>query len=411
MARSTNGCDTAASVQSKTRVAPDRRRRSTDGSRHGPGSDPVRSRRGAGTTRPRPALSPATGRARPRTAAPAARCPRSSPRPARPGPSATGPAARERPARRSGPATTAGSRRAPRRPRATATRPGHPARRHRGRASASIPGRRRRRSPPAPAPASVRPGPASTTASCRKRSALHLKKASPSDDEARRTTDRPQSWCGRGAPTTGRPSAAIWSTIQVEARSNHPGWDHCGRSGDQPSARSRAQEATAARDVSVPAGRSPPRPGPARSTRPAARSDGVELHHQRDPPFSLLGSFTRGVGGRGHDEPQGRRCLAVSTTSTEARISGRLGSAPLTAASAAREAGGAEAPTVLGGDQDGGASRMRDQQAHLTAPSRLRIGHAPSLPRIPVPDGRPARPGATPARPWTTHQLTGRSGA
>ena len=38
-----------------------RRRRSTDGSRHGPASDRVRSRRGAGTTRPSAALWSATG--------------------------------------------------------------------------------------------------------------------------------------------------------------------------------------------------------------------------------------------------------------------------------------------------------------------------------------------------------------
>ena len=228
-------------------------------------------------------------------------------------------------------------------------------------------------------------------ASCRKMSALHLRKASPSVDEQRRTTDRPQSWCSRGAPTTGRPSAAIRSTIQVEARSNHPGVDHCGRSGDQPSARSRAHEATAARDVL----------GSSRAITSASRScrvhpaGGSVVAASNSSSMATSASSAASTSLASTDEVRPTAGPPSSRCRPRRRRPGcRPGSAPLRspAASAASEAW---RPRRGAGrdDQDGGASRMRDQQGHLTGSPTARDRSCPE------PSTDPAAPGSVAPRP------------
>ena len=292
----------------------DRGRRSTDGGRRGPGSGPVRARRGAGTTRPGPAPTPATVRARPQASAPAARCPRTSPRPA---------SARSVSDRTGSPSATSSS-----------VRPSHdcwmPAcattpscHRDWSWSPSSAAPRSRISSQPRSASTAITSGTSSgiasaracvAAASCRKMSALHLRKASPSVDEQRRTTDRPQSWCGRGAPTTGRPSAAIRSTIQVEARCEPP------RGGPR-----RPQRRPALGTLAGPRGHG--RPGRARLQPgdhlrvqvlpgPPGRRlgrGGLELQQQGD--LGVLATFgvldVARVHGRGHDQPQGRRPRGV----------------------------------------------------------------------------------------------------
>ena len=251
---------------------------------------------------------------------PTARCPQPSPRLARP--------VRQRPDgqfqsdRLVGPATTAGYRHAARRPRATVTRPGHPVRRRRGRASASIPRRRRRRSPPEPGPASARPA-LESRASCRKGSGTALKKRRPSPMRPQ-TTDRPQSCCYRGAPTTGRPSAAIWSTSRSRRGRTTPGGTTAVAAATNPG-HARGHEATAARDVF---GSSPVissastscQAQPAGGSAEAASNSTISVTSPSSPstasPVEVMMSLSVAV-------------AAGSTTSTEARISGRLGSALL----------------------------------------------------------------------------------
>ena len=188
---------------------------------------------------------------------------------------------------------------------------------------------------------------------------MHLKNTSPSADGARSTTDRPQSWCCRGAPTAGRPTAAICSTIHVDARANQPGRDHAGRNGDHPSARSRAHEATAARDVS----------GSSRAIACASRSSQVQPGGGAAPTAShSTSSVTSPRSAAADDVMTVRRTTVVSLsrTSAAASISGTRGSA-----SDSETVGNQGAV----GDHDRRALGMRHQETDLTALRRPGFRH------------------------------------
>ena len=275
-----------------------------------------------------------------------------------------------------------------RHPRATTIRPDHPARRPRGRASASNPGRRRRRSPPARVSASAGQGPGHGRL-VPEGSALHLKKTSPSADAARRTTDRFQSWCHSRCvhDRPGRPPPSARPSRPPHARAN-PG-------GTTP-----AEAATSPRHA-----HGPTRPrrlgtisGSSRAITSASRSSQVQPWPAARPwprrtPPTAWGPRSRSARASplptSAAEVRTTRKTAVaagSTTTTEARISARLGSALPLAASATLPVwrGGPDRYPVVG-NQDGDASRMRDQQTHLAAVSRLRVRHSPRLPWIQVP--------------------------
>ena len=315
--------------------------------------------------------------------APAARRPRLSPRSARPGLSATGRVARERPTGRSGPATTAGCRRAPRGLRATVS------------VLVSQFGGTESR-------ISIHPWASSTaitsgtrcgigsasacvaTASCRNASALHLKKTSscPTKPAGRPTGPKAgaavvrRRRVGRLPPSGRRSRSRRGPTIR--------GGTTAGRSGDQPSARSRAHQATAAREVF---GSSRAITFASRScqAQPAGGSTEVASNSTMNvtSPCSRSSPSSASVA-----EVITRRraaAVAVSTTSTQARISGK---ARLCAAHAQ---GGAASSGVEGSDgesasadQDSSAPRIRYQQAHLAALSQPKIGHVQSLTWIPA---------------------------